>query len=73
LAAWVTEQKEQRGLVDPTIRVYQIGEEGTLSLVATILGGHSKIKAWIDDALEAVVKASHIMEQTLIKNPGPPG
>jgi len=41
--------------------------------VATILGGHSKIKAWIDDALEAVVKASHIMEQTLIKNPGPPG
>jgi len=31
-----------------------------LSLVATLLGGHTKIKPKIDDALEAVVKASHI-------------
>jgi len=60
-------------MMDPIIRDYQIGEEGPLSLVANLLGGHSKIKAGVHDALEAVVKASHIMEQTLIKNPGPPG
>jgi len=34
-----------------------------LSLVATLLGeGHSKIKPRIDNALEAVVKASRIRE-----------
>ena len=50
------------------------GYEGPLSLVATLLQkGHSEIKTRVDDTLEAVVKASHIMEQTLIKNPGPPG
>jgi len=42
-------------------------------LVATLLGGHSKIKARVDDTLEAVVKASRIREYTLIKNPGPSG
>jgi len=32
-----------------------------LSLVATLLGeGHSEIKPRTDDALEAVVKASHL-------------
>jgi len=31
-----------------------------LSLVATLLGGHSKIKSRLDDALEAVVKARHV-------------
>jgi len=44
-----------------------------LSLVATLLEGHSKIKPRVDDTLEAVVKASHIKEYTLIKNPGPSG
>jgi len=45
-----------------------------LSLVATLLGaGHSKIKPRVDDTLEGVVKASHIREQTLTKNPGPSG
>jgi len=29
-------------------------------VVATLLGGHSKIKPRVDDALEAVVKASRI-------------
>jgi len=44
------------------------------SLVATLLGeGHSKIKPRVDNALEAVVKASRIREETLIKNPGPSG
>jgi len=44
-------------------RVYQIGQEGPLSLVATLRGeGHSKIKPRVDDALEAVVKASCIQE-----------
>jgi len=62
-AAWVTEQKEQGGLTDPIIRVYQIGQEGPLSLVATLLGGgHSKTKPRVDDALEAVVKASRVRE-----------
>jgi len=43
-------------------------------LVATLLGeGHSKIKPRVDDSLEAVVKASHIRQKTLIKNPGPSG
>jgi len=50
----------QGGLMDPIIRVYQIGQEGPLSLVATLLGGHSKIKSRLDDALEAVVKARHV-------------
>jgi len=48
--------------MDPIIRVYWIGYEGPLSLVATLLGGHSKIKPRVDDAVEAVVKASHIRE-----------
>jgi len=49
--------------MDPIIRVYQIGLEGPLSLVVTLLGeGHSKIKPKVDDALEVVVKASHIRE-----------
>jgi len=48
--------------MDPIIRVYQIGYEGPLSLAATLLGGHSKIKPRADDALEALVKASHIRE-----------
>jgi len=43
-------------------------------LVATLLGeGHSEIKPTVDGALKAVVKASHLREQTLIKNPGPSG
>jgi len=42
-------------------------------LVATLLGGYSKIKPRVEDTLEAVVKASHIKELTLIKNPGPSG
>jgi len=46
---------------------------GPLSLAATHLGGHSKIKPRVDDTLEAVVKASHIREYTQIKNPGPSG
>jgi hypothetical protein len=61
-AAWVTEQKEQGGLKDPIISVYHIGYEGPLSLVATLLGGQSKIIPRVDDALEALVKASHIRE-----------
>jgi hypothetical protein len=44
-----------------------------LSVVATLLGGHAKIKPRADDALEAVVKASHIREQILIKIPSPAG
>jgi len=49
--------------MDPIIRVYQIGYEGPLSLVATLLEeGHSEIKPRVDDTLEAVVKASHIRE-----------
>jgi len=45
-----------------------------LSFVATLLReGHSEIKPRVDDTLEAVVKASHIKELTLIKNPGPSG
>jgi len=48
--------------MDPIIRVYQTVEDGPLSLVATLLGEHSKIKAGVDDTLEVVVKASHIME-----------
>jgi len=40
-----------------------------LSLVATLLGGHSKIKPRLYDTLKDVVKASHIKEQTMIKNP----
>jgi len=52
-AAWVTEQKEQGGLMYPIIRVYQIGQEGPLSFVATLLGeGHSEIKPRVDDTLE---------------------
>jgi hypothetical protein len=39
----------------------------------TLLEGHSEIKPRIDDTLEGVVKASHLREQTLIKNPGPSG
>ena len=40
----------------------------------TLLGeGHSEIEPRVDDTLEAVVKASHIREYTLIKNPGPSG
>jgi len=63
LAAWDTKQKEQGVQMDPIIRVYQIGKEGPLSLVATLLGeGHSKIKPRVDDTLEYVVKASHIKE-----------
>jgi len=46
--------------MDPIIRVYQIGYEGPLNLVATLLQGHSEIKPRVDDTLEAVVKASHI-------------
>jgi hypothetical protein len=43
-------------------------------LVATLLGeGHSEIKPRVDDALEAMVKASHIREYSLIKNPDPSG
>jgi len=62
------------GMMDPIIRVYQIGLEGPLSLVATLLGqGHSEIKPTVDDTLEAVVKASHIREQIRIKNLGPSG
>jgi len=49
--------------MDPIIRVYQIGLEDPLSLVATFLGdGHSEIKQTVDDTLEAVVRASHIRE-----------
>jgi len=34
-----------------------------LSLVATLLGeGHPEIKPRVDDALKAVVKASHLRE-----------
>jgi hypothetical protein len=34
-----------------------------LSLVATLLGkGHSEIKPRVDDAVEAVAKASHLRE-----------
>jgi hypothetical protein len=34
-----------------------------LSLVETLLGeGHSEIKPWVDDALEAGAKASHLRE-----------
>jgi hypothetical protein len=44
-----------------------------VNLVATLLGEHSEIKPSVDDTLEAAVKASHIREQTLIKNPGPSG
>jgi len=33
-----------------------------LSLVAVLLGGHSKIKPRVDDTVEDVVKASHIRE-----------
>ena len=63
MAARVTEQTEQGGLIDPIIRVYQIGKEGPLNLGATLLGeGHSEIKPRVDDTLEAVVKASHIRE-----------
>jgi hypothetical protein len=63
LSAWVTEQKEQGGLIDPIIKLYQIGLEGPLSLVGTLLGEVlSKIKPRVDDALEAVVKASRIKE-----------
>ena len=63
MAAWVTQQTEQGVLMDPIIRVYQRGQEGPLSLVANLLGeGHSKTKPRVDDALEAVVKASHLRE-----------
>jgi len=63
LAAWVTQQKEQEGLIDPTIRVYKMGLMAPLSLVTILLGeGHSHIKPEVEDALEAVVKASHIRE-----------
>jgi hypothetical protein len=49
--------------MESNIRVYQIGLEGPLSLVATLLGeGHSEVKPTVDDTLEAVVKASHIRE-----------
>jgi hypothetical protein len=52
-AAWVTEQTEQGGVMNPIIRVYQIGLGGPLSLVATLLGeGHSEIKPWVNDTLE---------------------
>jgi hypothetical protein len=60
LAAWVTQQKEQEGMIDPIIKVYKIGLVGPLSLVAILLGGHSHIKPGVEDALEAVVKASHM-------------
>jgi len=43
-------------------------------LVATLLGGHSKIKPRLDDALEAMVKASRIKGvKPDKKNPGPSG
>jgi len=62
-APQVTQQTEQGGLMDPIIRVYQIGHEGPLSLVATLLEeGHSKINPRVDDTLEAVVKANHIRQ-----------
>jgi len=49
--------------MDPIIRVYQIGLEGPLSLVATLLGEvYSEIKPRVDDTLEAVVKGSHTRE-----------
>jgi hypothetical protein len=49
--------------MDPNIRVYQMGYEGPLSLIVTLLGeGHSEIKPRVDDTPEAVVKASHIRE-----------
>jgi len=49
--------------MDPIIRVYQIWQEGPLSLVATLLReGHSEIKPRVDDTLETVVKASHIRQ-----------
>jgi hypothetical protein len=49
--------------MDPIIRVYPTGQEGPLSFVATLLGkGHYNIKPRVDDALEAVVKASRIRE-----------
>jgi len=60
--------------MDPITRVYQIGWEGPLRLVATLLGeGHSKIKPSVVDGPEAVVKASCIRGYTLIKNPSPSG
>ena len=63
LAARVTEQTEQGGLINPIVRVYQVGYEGPLNLAATIVGeGQSKIKPRVDDTLGAVVKASHIRE-----------
>jgi hypothetical protein len=63
MAAWVIKQTKQGCLMEPIIRVYQIGQEGPLGMIAIFLGeGYFKIKSKVNDTLEAVVKASHIRE-----------
>jgi hypothetical protein len=44
-----------------------------LSWVGTLLEGHPEIKPTDVDTLEDVVKAGHIRQQILIKNPDPSG